>query len=235
MAWALLPLKDLVQAKSRLSGVLASHERRALAQAMVEDVLAALAGSACLEGTLLVSDDPGAELLAHRYGIDLLPEASLGVSGLNAVLDAACEWLAARGADVIAIVHGDLPLLTAAELDQLLAAQSAGGADVVIAPDRRDDGTNVMIFSPRRRPAFHYGVGSCRAHQRAAADAGLGCRLLRLPGAGLDVDAPADLLDLRRRLGAGGGSHTGAFLSRPDIEKRLAALADDAHIKREAL
>ena len=42
MAQALVPLKDLVQAKSRLSGLLRPSERRALAQAMAEDVLAVL-------------------------------------------------------------------------------------------------------------------------------------------------------------------------------------------------
>ncbi len=55
--WALLPLKDLVQAKTRLGGVLASHERRALAQAMAEDVLAALTAAHSLSsgGTCRVS------------------------------------------------------------------------------------------------------------------------------------------------------------------------------------
>ena len=42
MAQALVPLKDLVEAKSRLSGLLRPSERRALAQAMAEDVEAAL-------------------------------------------------------------------------------------------------------------------------------------------------------------------------------------------------
>ena len=45
MAQALVPLKDLVLAKTRLSGVLTSVERRALAQAMVEDVLDVLSNS----------------------------------------------------------------------------------------------------------------------------------------------------------------------------------------------
>ena len=71
MVWALLPLKDLVKAKTRLSGVLAPHERRALAQAMVEDVISVLVTLEELEGILLVSDDPAAELLSHKYVLDL--------------------------------------------------------------------------------------------------------------------------------------------------------------------
>lgn len=42
---AVLPVKDLVLAKSRLSGVLAPHERRSLNQAMLEDALAYCAWS----------------------------------------------------------------------------------------------------------------------------------------------------------------------------------------------
>ena len=39
MVWALLPLKDFVNAKKRLSGVLSAAERRRLFHVMVEDVL----------------------------------------------------------------------------------------------------------------------------------------------------------------------------------------------------
>lgn len=235
-AWALLPMKDLVQAKSRLGGVLASHERRALAQAMAEDVLTALTGGRRLAGVLLVSDDPGAEMLANKYGIDMLPEAALGASGLNPVIAAACDLLAERGADVIAVVHGDLPLLTAAELDQLLADRARPGVDVVIAPDRRRDGTNVLVTAAATRPAFRYGPGSCLAHRREAQARGLACNIIDLPGAALDVDQPADLIDLWRqyqRFGASG--YTGVFLARPDIAGRLAVLAETGEPGREVL
>ena len=66
MAQALVPLKDLVQAKSRLAGLLRPSERRALAQAMAEDVLNVLANHVNVAGITLVSDDPGAGLPAVR-------------------------------------------------------------------------------------------------------------------------------------------------------------------------
>lgn len=235
-AWALLPMKDLVQAKSRLGGVLASHERRALAQAMAEDVLTALTDSDKLAGVLLVSDDPGAELLANKYGVQMLPEAELGASGLNGVVSAACDFLAGRGAGVIAVVHGDLPLLSATEVDQLLAARERPGVDVVIAPDRRRDGTNVLVTAVASRPAFHYGRGSFLAHQREAIAMGLTCNIVELPGAALDVDQPADLIDLWQECRhAGRSGYTCAFLARPDIARRLSALAlaDDSGRKAQ--
>ena len=38
--WAVVPVKSMAQAKQRLAGVLAAHERAALARAMLQDVLA---------------------------------------------------------------------------------------------------------------------------------------------------------------------------------------------------
>ena len=73
MTWALLPLKDLVRAKTRLAGLLAPSERRALAQAMVEDVLGALTACSQLEGVLLVTDDP-----AGRHPSTRIPHSSTG-------------------------------------------------------------------------------------------------------------------------------------------------------------
>ena len=93
MVWAVLPLKDFVNAKQRLSGVLAPHERRHLFHTMVEDVLDVLANHPLIENTVIVSDDPSAELLADRYQLSCWPESSLALApaakGLSAVVDAA--------------------------------------------------------------------------------------------------------------------------------------------------
>ena len=120
MAQALVPLKDLVQAKSRLAGLLRPSERRALAQAMVEDVLAVLSRHQDIERITLVSDDPGAGLLAGKYGIDCWQESSLGCSGLNAVVDQASERLLASADGILLVLHGDLPRLTAADISAVL-------------------------------------------------------------------------------------------------------------------
>jgi len=69
MAQALVPLKDLVQAKSRLAGLLRPSERRALAQAMVEDVLSVLSRHKDIVRVTLVSDDPGARHCAGHSGL----------------------------------------------------------------------------------------------------------------------------------------------------------------------
>ena len=227
-------MKDLVQAKTRLSGVLAPSERRALAQAMAEDVLAALVNCDGLEGVLLLSDDPGAHLLAHQYDVALLPESALAVSGLNAVVAAGCRVLRDRGADTVMIVHSDLPLLTSADLDRIRAHREAAAADLVISPDRHGEGTNILLAGTDRLPAFHYGRDSCRLHLEAARARNLEASVLALPGAGFDVDEPGDLIDLWCRLRE--GSHIGArsaeFLASPEVARRLEALAGSLQDRR---
>jgi FO synthase len=111
MAQALVPLKNLVQAKSRLAGLLQPSERCALAQAMAEDVLQVLSSHASITRITLVCDDPGAELLAQKYGADCWSERSLGGSGLNALIQSASERLLIDAADTLVVLHADLPLL----------------------------------------------------------------------------------------------------------------------------
>ncbi len=223
MAWALLPLKDLVRAKGRLSGLLAPHERRALAQAMVEDALGVLAAHSRLEGVLLVSDDPGAELLARKYTLACISERTLQCEGLNGAVQAATTYLLRehRAGDIM-VLHGDIPLLQDRDISELLDNYESPEVDLVIAPDLAGSGTNVMLFEAARAPGFSYGVGSCQAHQALARAAGLRVAVVDNPRLGLDVDSPADLLALYHALRDGApATHTAAVLLDSAVEQRL--------------
>lgn len=225
MMWAILPLKDLVKAKSRLAGVLAPHERRALVQAMVEDVFTVLSGHPGLQRVLVVSDDPSAEMLAHKYALDWVAESQLACSGLNGAVSAATDYVAALGAQQVMVLHGDIPLLQAADVSAMLALFARPGVDIVIGPDLAGSGTNVMLFPVAKRPEFQYGENSCHNHQRAARALGHEVSLLQSAGIGLDVDTPADLLMLYERLRAGDlAPNSAALLLDSSIGQRLAAL-----------
>jgi len=212
---ALLPLKDLVAAKTRLAGLLSPSERRALAQAMAEDVLAVLTAHPALARTVLVSDDPGAALLAGQYEVDYWPESALGGRGLNAVLQRAGERLAAVDpAARLLVLHADLPLLRRDDIDAAL--DLLGERDIVIGPDRHGTGTNLLACPRAGALPFCFGAGSCQRHAGAARDAGFTPRILQTSGVGLDVDEPADLAELvARGAGRGGdcGRRTSALLS----------------------
>ena len=72
--WAVVPLKQLEQAKARLASVLSADERRALMLAMARDVLTALGGSKRLKGILIVSRTPEADALAQAFATERFAE-----------------------------------------------------------------------------------------------------------------------------------------------------------------
>jgi 2-phospho-L-lactate guanylyltransferase len=225
MVWALLPVKDLVRAKSRLAGILAPHERRSLAQAMVEDVLSVLTEVPELDGIQLVSDDPAADLLGHKYAIEVLSEHSLGCRGLNAVIHATADVLQQRGVREVMVMHCDLPLVQTGDVEMLLQLYRQPQTDIVLAPDIAGTGTNVMLYALEKRPQLAYGVGSCQAHLASALEQDLSVELLRNPRLGLDIDQPGDLLHLYHELQSGvRGEHTAQVLLGAEIAQRLAIM-----------
>lgn len=217
---ALIPLKDLVRAKTRLSGLLSSSERRALAQAMVEDVLACVSAHPAVEQLTLVSDDPAAPLLAAANGCSWLAESDLACHGLNPVLTAAVARLPASADDLLIVLHGDLPALSPGDIDAALALAGAG-CDLVIGCDSVGTGTNLLLFPRSRVPQFAFGTDSCARHRAQAEAAGALCKVLQTYGIGLDIDEPGDLASLLEASGRGlVGKHTACLLA-GGLEARL--------------
>jgi len=220
MAQALVPLKDMVRAKTRLSGLLSPTERRALAQAMLEDVLALLQAHPLIEGVNLVSDDPSAHLLARQYGARHWPESELGCSGLNNIIGSASRRLTAQSEQPLLVLHADLPLLDEADVSAVLAARQRTGG-LVIGPDRHGKGTNMLCFDAPAMPVFCFGEGSCKRHLAAAAAQGVaGCTVNR-PGIGLDVDEPPDLATLLSSLEDKARSRTAELLLDGELGARI--------------
>lgn len=220
MVQALLPLKDLVSAKSRLSGVLSPSERRALAQAMVEDVLGTLTSHPQITRVTLVSDDPGADLLACKYGIDFLDERTLNRRGLNPVLEKSCDVLGTNADDLTLILHGDIPLLAHSDIDAALGRREHT-AGLIVGCDLLSQGTNLLLFDSSSRPEFNFGPGSCDKHVESARIRGVPVTILSTNGIGLDIDEPADLAQLMTQLRPEKKSHTAQLLLGTAVGKRV--------------
>ena len=113
--------------------------------------------------------------------------------GLNAA--AAAALAAADGkASRLILIHGDLPLVTARDIE-LLAAAPAG--EIAIAPDRHGTGTNAISLPlPAARGfSFAFGTDSFARHNAEAGRMGLGISEVHSPGLSRDVDEPDDLQD----------------------------------------
>jgi 2-phospho-L-lactate guanylyltransferase len=175
VSWtAIVPLKPPATRKTRLAGMLSPDERLALTDAMAAHVASVLMAHPLIGEVLLLTAAPPAGW-PGGWRRD-------GGGGLNAELEAA---VAALGPVDVAIVHADLPLLAAGDLDALLDAESA----VALAPDRRDRGTNALAVRAHARFAAAFGEDSLARFATRWPDAAI----VRRPGLALDIDTPDDL------------------------------------------
>ena len=219
MMWAVLPVKGLDDAKGRLGAVLSERQRRDLARAMAEDVLEALSAVEVLEGTAVVTRDPWIAALAERYDARVVLEPRR--RGQTAAVTTAANLLTSEGAEGILAVPGDVPLVSAAEIAHVLARHAAASVPAMtIVPARDARGTNCVVCSPPDAIGFRFGEDSFRRHLQAAAARGVPARAMRLPGLGLDVDTPNDLVALLDRPGA---TRAQAYLKASGIAPRWRA------------
>ena len=215
--WGVLPLKNPEDAKTRLAAALTREERQELFRAMAEDVLTALAGARGLEGSVVVTRDPWAQALAASHGAAVLEEsANRGQS--PAVADAV-RALAEAGAGTALALPGDVPLVSPAEIDRVLAVHGPAPA-VTMTPAADGRGTNCVACSPPDIIPFHFGHDSFEPHKAEAGALGIEPRIVAgLPGIALDVDKPEDL---RMLLAQGGVCRALEWLNGTDIPARLA-------------
>ncbi len=198
--WAIVPVKGASQgSKQRLASSLDGPVRAALSHAMLEDVLDQLCRVEALRGVVLVSSDKGLKALESRYPVSVFPEPADNHDGLNGAVAATARHLASQGADTVLVVHGDLPLLSAVDIERLVTRHGEGGPGrVSLVPDARSDGTNALIVTPPTALPFAYGPGSFARHRRLALGRGLAVEVCQFPGLALDIDTPDDLGELAR-------------------------------------
>jgi 2-phospho-L-lactate/phosphoenolpyruvate guanylyltransferase len=192
--WGILPVKRLDWAKSRLNGALSPQQRRSLAEALMRNALLALLNSHALERVVVVSADPEALALAQQNGAAAFAETSGG--GLNQALTDARAAAVRQGATSLLVLASDLPLVLPSDVQTFVRENNGPG--MILAPDRRRQGTNALLLRPAGAIEFAYGVDSFERHLLLARDAGLNAQVCELPGLAFDIDLPEDLDDLGR-------------------------------------
>ncbi|MBV9756927.1 MAG: 2-phospho-L-lactate guanylyltransferase, partial [Alphaproteobacteria bacterium] len=159
--WAVVPVKEFAGAKQRLAPALAADQRRRLAAAMVQEVLAVLAAAAGLAGVVVVTCDPEACRLAERFGARVVGEHAR--EGQTAAVSAAAAMLAREGADGMLAVPGDIPLIGAAEVAAILAAHRLAPAFTIV-PAHDGRGSNAVLCSPPDAVPLAFGNDSFLPH-----------------------------------------------------------------------
>jgi 2-phospho-L-lactate guanylyltransferase len=185
----LVPLKALAQAKGRLAPLLAPLQRRLLAIAMFEDVVAALQAVPALDAPVVVSPDREVWRRADAMGCRVVEEPP-GTHDLNGALATAAAAL--RGRDPLLVVAADLPLASAAGLERVLEAAQA---PVAVVPSHDGGGTNVLAWRDPASFAPSFGPDSAARHLTVP-----GAVRVDEPGLALDVDTADDLRLVAERL-----------------------------------
>ena len=193
--WAIVPVKPLRRGKSRLSSILSEDERTLLNYGMLENTLRALNGVEEIDRILVVSRDPSALALAREHKAKTVQED--GAPELNSSLRRATEIARIYEVQSVLILPADLPLIQSQDISELIA-QAGKPPEIIIAPDRREDGTNGLIINPAGLIDYRYGPGSFKHHVAQAGKTNIRLVIWRTPTFSLDLDLPEDLALLKQ-------------------------------------
>jgi 2-phospho-L-lactate guanylyltransferase len=195
---AVIPVKRLSMAKSRLRGAVDDVRHEELALAMVRDTVAAVLRSAAVGRLLVVTDDPVVTAAVTAAGAEVVPDKP--AAGLNAAFRYGSDTVAGTAGPRV-VLAGDLPALTGVDLTDVLT----GVRERSFVADAAGTGTVLLAAPPGVALDPRFGVGSAAAHAASGARPLTGY----WPGLRQDVDTPADLYEV---LSLGAGLHTCALL-----------------------
>lgn len=191
--WAIVPLKSPEAAKSRLAAVLAPAQRRALYFSLADQVITTLSTTRGIDRVAVVTASDEVETFARALGAEVIRQPA--DSGTAEAFAAAVEHLRPLRFEKLLMIAGDLPLISAEAVEQmLLAARNTPG--IVIAPDRQRIGTNALLCTPPDVIAPCFGVDSFQRHLAAAEASSLPVEIFECEALALDIDVVADLEQL---------------------------------------
>jgi len=191
----LIPVKDLSNAKTRLSTVFTQIERTELALIMLEQVLKLVQKADSKWVKVMVTNYRPAESLANKYGLSVLKEGSQ-ISESKSV-DWASDILGKEGIKGCLRLPLDLPLLSEDALFQLMKA--CDSAEVVLSPSLDGTGTNALFRSPTTLFPSQFGPNSLALHKELAEKSGAKIEISDLPEISLDIDSPEDVKEFLGR------------------------------------
>jgi 2-phospho-L-lactate guanylyltransferase len=201
-ATAVVPVKRFRGSKRRLSDEVGDPTRTRIVRAMLDDVLAAVGKAAAIERVIVVTGERRAERIAmwqaKRTSVPLEVLRDPRDKGHSEAATLGALRAIALGAECVALLPGDCPLLDPAELDEAIGRVVTGR--VTIVPDRHLTGTNGLLLAPPLAIGPAFGEGSRERHERLAHDAGHEPVVEPLTSMALDLDTPADLEALQAEL-----------------------------------
>ncbi|MFO7540087.1 MAG: 2-phospho-L-lactate guanylyltransferase [Chloroflexota bacterium] len=189
MTTAIIPVKPLLESKTRLAHLLSPAERAALMGSFLARTLWVLQQTAVSQ-ILVVSRDEGVLQQARAAGVETLREKR--PFALNAAVTQARDTTVRQGAGSVLILPADLPFVQAADIERLLLVHSDNGRLPIplmaICGDEQQQGTNALLLSPPLPFTFHYGPHSFVRHCEEAERNGRLVRVVNSRSLQFDLD-----------------------------------------------
>ena len=143
--WAIIPIKPLRKGKSRLATILSEKERLRLNQELLIRTLDSLRKVSEIDQSLVISYDTEALMIARDHGAKTVQENRL--TSMNRSLRRATVATKAFSASKILVLPADLPLINEKDINKFIS-KSGSTPEVIIAADRKLDGTNALLINP---------------------------------------------------------------------------------------
>ncbi len=194
---AIIPMKPLDQAKTRLESRLSGPERKALTLDLLVHVLRAVNQARIrsvrgpgIEETWVIGGDREVQEAAESADAAWMDDRG---QGLNGALTLGFRRAADSGRAGL-FLPADLPLITAEDVHGMLEA-SGNLKNLALAPAGNDGGTNGILLPPELADAFAFkmGLNSFKHHLEQAGFLGIPVAIYYSLGVAFDLDTPADL------------------------------------------
>ena len=181
---AFIPIKKFTTSKKRLSKVISSSEREALAASMANNTIDILSKSNICHSITVVTNDSS---LSFHNTNSYFTESSLN-EGLEEAINSSAV------SDHILIMHADLPRINETDLQHFLSLYDR--AKVSIVSDIKKQGTNCLMFSGSLNFQYKFGTDSYNLFLNEFKNNGINFQDIDLPSLQDDLDSEEDYFKL---------------------------------------
>jgi 2-phospho-L-lactate/phosphoenolpyruvate guanylyltransferase len=191
---AVIPMKNLNFAKSRLSTILTWQQRKNLIFFLLDITTKALKESRLITEIIVVSSDKTIEEFSFENSLKFIKEDS--DSGVNNAVILADRYCINNNIDANIVIPHDLPFISAKEIDQICNNSEKYPKCIIICPSKRFDGTNILFRKPPNVIKTFYDDNSYMNHLKEAQKHNLPIESLELDNLMFDIDTREDLIEL---------------------------------------
>lgn len=191
---AVIPMKNLNFAKSRLSTILTRQQRKNLIFFLLDITIKTLKESRLITEIIVVSSDKTIEKFSFENSLKFIKEYS--DSGVNNAVILADRYCINNNIDANIVVPHDLPFISAKEIDQICNISEKYSKCIILCPSKRFDGTNILFRKPPNVIKTFYDDNSYMNHLKEAQKHNIPIESLELDNLMFDIDTREDLIEL---------------------------------------